>query len=399
MEALPVDRLAPLLVRSEQMAEDKGGGDLLGLRPFGDALHVATRVTVEGAAAFLGRICNPAADELGLFLRDGVRAWRAKNALGILAHAEDQIKRVAGETELKAPPRLVTQIIESGSWSDDPRIHTMWAGLLSSACTSDGRDEGNLMFIDVLSKMTSSEARVFAYACKKSGKRVSEAGWLHADLLAASLETLREISGVEDGQRLSRELDHLRQLGILDSGFGRSSTVADLTPTSLGLQMFARCEGCNTDPAAFLGARRSALPVDEPRPSRKPAKTRKTSRTVLVVDDEPTIANSLAMVLSRAGYKTEAAYSGELALEAVRRRHFDVAVLDFRMPDLRGDRVFEEMTAMNPGLRGRTIFITGDISPAAERALKLCNSSPILWKPFPNAALLDAVEKRLHSRD
>jgi CheY-like chemotaxis protein len=382
------------------MTEHKdGGGDLLGLRPFGDALHVVTRVTVEGAAAFLGRICNPAADELGLFLRDGVRAWRAKNAIDILARAEDRITRVASATEPKAPPRLVTQIIESGSWSDDPRIQTMWAGLLSSACTSDGRDESNLMFIDVLSKMTSSEAKVFAYACKESGKRVSEVGWLHSELLTASLETLREISGVADSQRLSRELDHLRQLGILDSGFGRSSTVADVTPTSLGLQMFARCEGCNTDPAVFLGAKASTRAVDETLPPRKAAASRKKSGTILVVDDEPTIANSLAMVLSRAGYKTEAVYSGELALDAVRRRHFDVVVLDFRMPDLRGDRVFEEMSAMQPGLRGSTIFITGDISSSAERALELCNASPILWKPFTNAALLDAVEKRLHSRD
>ena len=45
-----------------------GGGDALGLRPFGEAIREVAKGTMEGAGAFLGQICLPAAEEFGLLI-------------------------------------------------------------------------------------------------------------------------------------------------------------------------------------------------------------------------------------------------------------------------------------------------------------------------------------------
>lgn len=72
-----------------------------------------------------------------------------------------------------------------------------------------------------------------------------------------SLEELQECSGIEDFQRLDRELDHLRELGLIGGGhsvggFNPESTEADVTPTALALQMYARCNGWINNPLDFF---------------------------------------------------------------------------------------------------------------------------------------------------
>ena len=62
---------------------------------------------------------------------------------------------------------------------------------------------------------------------------------------------------------------------------------------------------------------------------------------ILVVDDEPSICKALSAALTRAGYDVATAQSGEAALAIVRAEHIDVLLLDLRIPDMRGDIIFE----------------------------------------------------------
>lgn len=57
---------------------------------------------------------------------------------------------------------------------------------------------------------------------------------------------------------------------------------------------------------------------------------------VLIVDDEPTIRQSLKGVLEDEGYKTSGAESGEVCLELLRKKTFDVVLLDVWLPGLDG---------------------------------------------------------------
>jgi two-component system, NtrC family, response regulator AtoC len=111
---------------------------------------------------------------------------------------------------------------------------------------------------------------------------------------------------------------------------------------------------------------------------------------VLVVDDEPSICKALSMALSRAGYDAIAAQSGESALAIIRNEHVDVLLLDLRIPDMRGDVIFEVAAGHQPHLRYQTLFMTGDITERAHKLIAACKCH-FLRKPFDLRDMTDAV--------
>lgn len=111
---------------------------------------------------------------------------------------------------------------------------------------------------------------------------------------------------------------------------------------------------------------------------------------VLVVDDEPAICRALQIALTRAGYSVVATQSGDAALAIVKSEHIDVLVIDLRIPDTRGDVVFELAAAAQPHLRARTLFMTGDISERAQKLIVSCKC-PSIRKPFELRELIDVV--------
>lgn len=102
---------------------------------------------------------------------------------------------------------------------------------------------------------------------------------------------------------------------------------------------------------------------------------------VLVVDDEPAICRALATALDRAGYDAITAQSGDGALARLASEPVDVMLIDLRLPDTRGDVVFELAAATHPHLRRQTAFMTGDLSERAQKLIASCKC-PILRKPF-----------------
>ena len=230
--------------------------DLLGLKPFGKAIETATKSLIEGAAAFLGRICLPGAEELGLLFRDRVTYWRGIQASKIAEKAERKLKSQPENEHVHAHPRLVGMAIEHGSWVDADEVQEMWAGLLASSCTKDGKDESNLMFMNLLAQLTTSQARMLSYGCEKSEKRLDSSGLIIDPVgVYVTMAELVSIAGIDDVNRLDRELDHLRTLGLLSIGLFRDPggpTAGDLAPTSLGLQMYVRCQGYTGPPGNYF---------------------------------------------------------------------------------------------------------------------------------------------------
>lgn len=108
---------------------------------------------------------------------------------------------------------------------------------------------------------------------------------------------------------------------------------------------------------------------------------RQPSTRVLVVDDERAICRALSMALTRAGYETLTAESGDAALAIVVSQSIDVMLIDLRIPDMRGDVVFELAAASAPHLRDTTLFMTGDISERAHKLILSCRC-PYVRKPF-----------------
>ena len=61
---------------------------------------------------------------------------------------------------------------------------------------------------------------------------------------------------------------------------------------------------------------------------------------ILVVDDEPRMCESLKVLLSNEGYKTQTAYSGHEALECLAKHNIDLVLLDIVMPDMNYRHIF-----------------------------------------------------------
>ena len=112
---------------------------------------------------------------------------------------------------------------------------------------------------------------------------------------------------------------------------------------------------------------------------------------VLVVDDEPAICKALTIALERAGYEAISAQSGDSALALIGKIHVDVMLIDLRIPDTRGDVVFELAAATQPHLRKQTVFMTGDISERAQKLVSSCKCT-MLRKPFELRQMVAAID-------
>jgi len=119
------------------------------------------------------------------------------------------------------------------------------------------------------------------------------------------------------------------------------------------------------------------------------------SARLLVVDDEPEIAELIGEMLGGAGYEIMTAESGAVALAMLAEARFDAIVSDLHMPDIDGAQLWREVKAQHPALARRMLFVTGDtLSPIARQFLSeaRCDS---LNKPFSKAELLARVTELL----
>jgi CheY-like chemotaxis protein len=136
-----------------------------------------------------------------------------------------------------------------------------------------------------------------------------------------------------------------------------------------------------------LGAAPAPLPAPVPMAESDDGE----SLRVLVVDDEPEVADMLRETLEQAGYEVATAESGAVALELLAEARFDAIVSDMRMPDMDGVALWQAVHERLPALSRRMLFVTGDtLSPSARSFLDE-GRCPSLDKPFSRADLLQRV--------
>ena len=173
--------------------------------------------------------------------------------------------------------------------------------------------------------------------------------------------------------------------------------------TGLGLAVsrsLAREHGgaLTLEPASAAGGAsfRLSLPIhgvadSETVPGALPAIGASLQRRLLVVDDEPELADVMRDMLESAGYEVATAESGAVALELLATARFDAIVSDLRMPDMDGAGLWREISARHPQLARSMVFVTGDtLSPDAREFLRSARCAS-LDKPFSKADLLARV--------
>jgi DNA-binding response OmpR family regulator len=119
--------------------------------------------------------------------------------------------------------------------------------------------------------------------------------------------------------------------------------------------------------------------------------------SVLVVDDEPTIAEVVSRYLERAGYRTQVAADGVQALAAVADHRPDLVVLDLMLPGIDGLEVMRRLREQGRE-RIATILLTAK-GEESDRVVGLrLGADDYVVKPFSPAELVarvDAVLRRV----
>ena len=115
------------------------------------------------------------------------------------------------------------------------------------------------------------------------------------------------------------------------------------------------------------------------------------ARAVLLVDDEGCIRTSVSRVLVRAGYTVTLAASGAEALQRVRAERYEAVICDLRMPGLSGIALFDQLQQAAPGLAGRILVASGDLSQPDTTVFLERSGAPTLLKPYGIRELLEAV--------
>jgi CheY-like chemotaxis protein len=108
---------------------------------------------------------------------------------------------------------------------------------------------------------------------------------------------------------------------------------------------------------------------------------------ILVVDDEPLMAQPLADALAAEGFEIDMAVDGQCALEKLKDRAYDLILSDLRMPELDGVGLCRELERRQPELLRRLILITGAIEHPDYQSFLAQTSVPVLAKPFSLSAL------------
>ncbi len=178
------------------------------------------------------------------------------------------------------------------------------------------------------------------------------------------------------GLSLSRSIivEHGGTLEV-ESEFGKGSSFIIELPLSLGTE-----EEVLTPPSSI------AAP-----PSGK--------ADILVIDDEEHIRGLATATLAKTGRTIDTAADAARALKLLQTRHYDVIVMDLRMPGVSGMALYVDLIGRYPGLNGRIIIITGDALGQDVKNFVAQHKLEILAKPFEPGALEQAVNRVLQSNN
>ena len=114
---------------------------------------------------------------------------------------------------------------------------------------------------------------------------------------------------------------------------------------------------------------------------------------VLVIDDEPRIANFVSRALSAEGFRVDAASDGIRGLELARTGRYELVVLDLLLPGRDGVSVLRDLMEARPEQRVLILSALSDVRSKVE-CLEL-GASDYLAKPFALAELVARIRARL----
>jgi CheY-like chemotaxis protein len=120
-------------------------------------------------------------------------------------------------------------------------------------------------------------------------------------------------------------------------------------------------------------------------------KSDQTGLKILLVDDDPSVLDSIERVLNYLGHAVQTADSGAAALEVVAKGAVDLVITDYFMPDMKGDELARILKQRQPGQRILMVTAYADEFKADGRYKGLVEQ--LLIKPFNIAQLKECVDQ------
>ena len=112
---------------------------------------------------------------------------------------------------------------------------------------------------------------------------------------------------------------------------------------------------------------------------------------IMIVEDEDVVLRTYASFLRTKGYEAIVALDGLEAVKLFEEKKPDMVFLDYFVPELRGDQIFEAMRKINPAVK--IFFITGSKEKIDEMKRKNLPASGFILKPLIFDDFLKIIEE------
>lgn len=116
--------------------------------------------------------------------------------------------------------------------------------------------------------------------------------------------------------------------------------------------------------------------------------------SILVVDDDLDIVCNAIDILTDMGFHADSAVNGHAALQRARAKHYDVALLDLKLPDMDGVELYRQLKSLQPSLVA--IMLTAYSGIDAVVQAKDAGVWRVLRKPVDFESLLTLINDALH---
>ncbi len=116
-------------------------------------------------------------------------------------------------------------------------------------------------------------------------------------------------------------------------------------------------------------------------------------KSILVIDDDDNLRNTLAAILSRAGYRVATAGYVCEAIEYLAANPYDLVLLDLKLPDMQGMELLSNLRVVYPDLP--VMILTGHPGLSYTDGAERFGSRGYFLKPVDPGMLLDCVREVL----
>ena len=115
--------------------------------------------------------------------------------------------------------------------------------------------------------------------------------------------------------------------------------------------------------------------------------------SILIIDDEKVIRDSVAKTLTQAGYKTETAATLLEAVETIQSSRFDLIICDVMIPHTGGLELVDKLKT-DPQYMGIPIILMTGMDRDVLNATTI-SADAVITKPFDSLQLLEEVRNQL----